>query len=91
VAPITQGGSRGVWEFRTEWSPDGSRLVFCRAIPGRPSELWVMNADGSDERALTLGWEYRGADHPRLVGIGFQTLERYGVTAANTSCRVFFG
>ena len=68
VMPITQGGSRGVWEFRTEWSPDGSRIAFCRALPGRPSELWVMDADGSNERALTLGWEHRGVDHPRWVG-----------------------
>jgi TolB protein len=46
-----------------EWSPDGSRIVFCTVIdPGadeqlRPgqADLWVMNADGTGRVRLTNG------------------------------------
>ena len=54
-----------VWNFRARWSPDGARLLFCRARIGEPSEIWVMNAEGSDARLLTRGYEAMGADHPR--------------------------
>lgn len=67
TVPLTQSSSRDLWDFRAEWSPDGSRIAFCRALVGRPSELWVMDADGRNERALTLGLDYRGADHPRWI------------------------
>lgn len=53
-----------VWDFRTAWSPDGAQMAFCRAEVGEPSGLWVMNADGSDARLLTHGYEGKGADHP---------------------------
>lgn len=32
------------------WSPDGARLAF-----GRGDEIWVMNADGTDQRRLAAG------------------------------------
>ena len=41
------------------WSPDGGRIVFVRgdSVPTapivRPGSIFVMNADGSDERRLT--------------------------------------
>ena len=31
------------------WSADGERIVFSRGVPG---DLWVMNADGSEARAI---------------------------------------
>ncbi|HSI99136.1 MAG TPA: hypothetical protein VLA59_01990 [Patescibacteria group bacterium] len=39
----------GEGEYPT-WSPDGARLAF-----GRGDEIWVMNADGSDQRRLVAG------------------------------------
>jgi len=36
------------------WSPDGTKLAFVSTRTGAP-EIWVMNADGSDQRQLTLG------------------------------------
>jgi hypothetical protein len=38
------------------WSPDGSRIAFLsmRAAGGRPSaDLWMMNADGSDQHRIS--------------------------------------
>jgi TolB protein len=38
------------------WSPDGSRLVFARrATFGNAPQLYVIDADGSNERQLTFG------------------------------------
>jgi TolB protein len=35
------------------WSPDGTRIVFASVPPGAGREIWVMNADGTGQRALT--------------------------------------
>lgn len=56
-----------VWDFRASESPDGKQIVFCRAATGQAPAIWVMNADGSQQRELTRGFEDRGADHPRWV------------------------
>jgi Tol biopolymer transport system component len=34
------------------WSPDGKKILFSTGRSGR-NELWVMNADGSDERRVS--------------------------------------
>ena len=34
------------------WSPDGSRIVYTRTLPG-DGGLWIMNSDGSGKRRLT--------------------------------------
>ena len=52
----------GVHSGQPAWSPDGGRIVFVRgdslptALIVRPGSIFVMNADGSDERRLTRGW-----------------------------------
>jgi dipeptidyl aminopeptidase/acylaminoacyl peptidase len=61
---------------RPDWSPDGSRLVF-DAMSAHPnindvvaqlSQIWVMDADGSDAHALTSG---RSSNHsPRWSPAG---------------------
>jgi len=57
----------GVWLFRATWSPDGSKMAYCRSAVGEPAELWVMDADGGNARFLTRGWDDMGADHPLWV------------------------
>ncbi len=39
------------------WSPDGLMIAFTAELDGENNEIFVMNADGSNERRLT--------DHPR--------------------------
>ncbi len=40
------------------WSPDGKRIAYAHAPPSNSPvglKLWIMNADGTDQRALTAG------------------------------------
>jgi hypothetical protein len=56
-----------VWDFRASESPDGGRIVFCRAETGGVPAIWMMDADGARQRLLTRGLENKGADHPRWI------------------------
>jgi WD40 repeat protein len=44
----------GVWDTEPAWSPDGDRIAITRIHPkeNRREELWVMNADGSDQHNI---------------------------------------
>ena len=57
-----------VWNFRSAWTPDGALFAYCRAEVGSPSAIWLVDADGGNERMLTDGYEHLGADHPVWVG-----------------------
>ena len=57
-----------VWDFRVAVSPDGGKILFCRAATGEAPGIWLMDHDGENARLLTKGWEEKGADHPRWVG-----------------------
>ena len=56
-----------VWDFRQTESPDGRSILFCRAETGGSPGIWIMDADGGNERVLTKGLDDRGADHPRWL------------------------
>lgn len=53
------------WDFRATCSPDGKRILFCRAKTGDLPAIWVMDADGRRQRLLTRGLNGEGADFPR--------------------------
>ena len=57
----------GTWDFRASASPDGTRLLFCRAETGASPGVWVADAGGADARRVTSGLDGEGADHPRWV------------------------
>jgi Tol biopolymer transport system component len=47
--------AEGVWDSEPAWSPDGSRIAFTRNDPQTlHHELWIMNADGSGQRAIGM-------------------------------------
>ena len=52
VTSLTDSPDR---EASADWSPDGTRIVYRRETGGQ-SDIWVMNADGSDQRF------FRGTD-----------------------------
>lgn len=56
-----------VWDFRASESPDGEHVAFCRCAVGDTPSLWVMDAQGGNERLLTRGLNDTGADHPRWL------------------------
>jgi TolB protein len=56
-----------VWDFRASESPDGRRILFCRAATGGSPAIWVMDSDGGSPRLLTRGLDDKGADHPRWL------------------------
>lgn len=57
ISVLTDGET--FYEDQPSWSPDGQRIAFRRypqgATPGafNPTDIWVMDADGSDQRNLT--------------------------------------
>jgi imidazolonepropionase-like amidohydrolase/Tol biopolymer transport system component len=40
------------WEMQARWSPDGKRIAYV-SDAGGGDNVWVMNADGSDAKAVT--------------------------------------
>jgi TolB protein len=50
----------GVLDYDPAWSPDGTKIAFTRAYPDpsdflkRRHELWVMNADGSNQQYIGI-------------------------------------
>lgn len=56
-----------VWDFRSSASRDGRQIVFCRAAVGEAPAIWVMDADGGNQKQITRGIDDLGADHPRWL------------------------
>ena len=55
------------WDFRASESPDGARIVFCRAATGGVPEIWTADADGRNPQFVTRGVDDKGADYPRWL------------------------
>lgn len=46
---LTAGPGRATWPV---FSPDGRQITFGRTLPGQTADIWVMDADGSRQRAV---------------------------------------
>lgn len=65
-------GQPYTWSLHPTWSADGTRIAYASTKSGS-TQIWMMNADGSDQRQLTFGlgpgypdanvpsWSYSGA------------------------------
>ncbi len=67
------------WDEHAHFSPDGAKIIWMssQGLPGRgpipwaqymtwlSTELWIMNADGSDKRQIT---HFNDSAHPMYVG-----------------------
>jgi len=51
-APLQLTHNLTVEDDGVEWSPDRTQALFVRAV-GTATDLWLMNADGSDQREVT--------------------------------------
>ncbi|HWW75434.1 MAG TPA: carboxypeptidase regulatory-like domain-containing protein [Pyrinomonadaceae bacterium] len=59
-ANVTQGRLAGI--AAAAWSPDGSRIAYENDFQFGPAEIFVMNADGSQQLRLTS--DFRADRHP---------------------------
>jgi Tol biopolymer transport system component len=57
MAAVTRTRNRIRWSLAASFSPDGRKLVYASTQSGH-SEIWLMNADGTNQRPLTT------ADNP---------------------------
>src|SRR5213594_1798979 len=84
-APAASSRFTGRDVFDLEWatdpqiSPDGGRVIFVRTgfdimRDRHRSSLWIVNADGSEQRLLTDGDRGRGAYAPRWSPDGTRLL-----------------
>jgi len=62
------GYEENKWDFRAVWAAQGDKIAFVRYRVGNPNEIWVMNADTTQARRVTMGYQGQGSDFPAWLG-----------------------
>ena len=85
---LTQLTSGSVDNAYPAFSPDGTKIVFTSRRTGT-SQVWVMNADGSNQHPIASGATYYGAawspDGSRIATMDMPTRTNYTVNASDGS------
>lgn len=75
---LFSGPPLGLAYKNVEWSPDGSKVIYCLGVEGARG-IWIMNADGSNKTQLTEGahptWSPDGNKIAYYDGIGIYVLD----------------
>jgi Tol biopolymer transport system component len=61
--------SADVDESWPQWSPDGTKLIFCYWYHPSPLAIFLMNSDGTDQHLLFTG-SYDSFDYPQWLPDG---------------------
>jgi dipeptidyl aminopeptidase/acylaminoacyl peptidase len=69
------GGSNATGQTRGMhlWHPDGERVVYYHSSPARTGDVWIIGADGSDDRQITDHQHPTLADEELFVWPEFMT------------------
>ena len=88
VKKLTSFGSNEA-TFGMGWSPDGSQLVFARALSDfSASQIWIMNADGSNQRHLLNDNSFFD-DEPNFSPDGSEVVFQRCILPATNPCAVY--
>jgi Tol biopolymer transport system component len=88
VKQLTSFGSNEA-TFGVGWSPDGSQLVFARALSDfSASQIWIMNADGSNQRQLLNDASFFD-DEPSFSPDGSQVVFQRCILPATQTCAIY--
>jgi Tol biopolymer transport system component len=89
VKQLTFFGSNGGSAVWGNWSPDGSELVFSQqASTTAPGQLWIMNADGSNQHLLLNDPSYSEAV-PSFSPDGSQIVFTRCETSGHFQCALY--
>jgi hypothetical protein len=76
LTPDNYSSSEGVY------SPDGKTIAYEKVVPPDTGDIWLMNADGSNQRALTDFGTAANGQFPRWDNDGTKVLFTYSLVAS---------